>query len=96
MTDIIKDFEDKISGRVRQYLKANPNFEDENILLFREELSDLEVNEPKIIAFGNDAYRILFRNLSHEYNIVKIPHYSHQISKEKYKEAVHKILHIWA
>jgi hypothetical protein len=96
MTDIIKDFEQKISGNVMSYIKGNRIFESNNIEIFRKEINDLHVNKPKIIAFGNDAYKILFMNLSREYNIIKIPHYSHQISKEKYKEEVHRILHLSA
>ncbi|NIS68535.1 MAG: hypothetical protein GTO12_06150 [Proteobacteria bacterium] len=94
MTDIIKDFEQKISGKVMTYLKENKMFETTNIEMFREEVRDLQVSKPLIIAFGNDSYEILFKNLSSEYDIVKIPHYSHQISKEKYKEEVHRILNI--
>jgi hypothetical protein len=92
MTDIIKDFEQKISGKVMTYLNRNKTFELENIEIFLEEISDLKVKNPQIITFGNDAYKILFRNLSGEYDIVKIPHYSHFISKENYKVEVDRIL----
>ena len=94
MTDIIKDFEQKISGKVMTYLKRNKTFETNNIEIFREEISDLKVNKPQMIAFGNDTYKILFNNLSSEYNIVKIPHYSNYISKEKYKKEIDRILNI--
>ena len=96
MTDIIKDFEQKISGKVTTYLKGNKIFETNNIEIFREEIHDLHVNKPQIIAFGIDTYKILLRNLSSDYNILKIPHYSHQISKEKYKEEFYRILNISA
>jgi len=66
MTDIIKDFEQKISGNVMTYIKGNKTFESDNIEIFLEEIRDLHVNEPQIIAFGNDAYEIFFRNLSPE------------------------------
>ena len=31
------------------------------------ELEDLESNNPTIIAFGNDAYSVLIRNLKNSY-----------------------------
>jgi len=92
MTDIIKDFEQKISGNVMTYLKLNKTFETNNIEIFREEICDLKFNKPQIIAFGNDAHKILLNNLSSEYSIVKIPHYSNYISKENYKKEIDRIL----
>lgn len=86
MTDIIKNFEDKISGNVLNYLKNNKTFEKENILKFNEELKDLKINDPIIIAFGNATHRILERNF--KYKIIKIPHYSMYISKENYRDLV--------
>jgi hypothetical protein len=94
MTDIIKNFEQKLSGNVMAYLKGNKIIERNNIEIIREEIYDLHANNPLIIAFGYDAYKILFRNLSREYNVIKIPHYSNHISKENYKEEVHRILHV--
>jgi hypothetical protein len=94
MTDIIKDFEQKISGKVMTYLRGDKTFEAENVEIFREEISDLGVDQPGIIAFGNDAYKILSNNLSGEYDIGKIPHYSHFISKENYKKEIDTILNV--
>jgi hypothetical protein len=96
MTDIIKDSEQRISGNVMSYIRRNTIFESDNVEIFCIEISDLHVNNPQIIAFGNDVYKILFRNLSREYNIVKIPHYSNRTSKENYKEEVNRILHLSA
>ena len=70
MTDIIKDLVKKDSREVVKYLKGNPNIEEKNIIAFRKELEDIGSNNPKIIAFGVDAYRILRRHLKHEYNIL--------------------------
>ena len=88
MTDIIKDFQQKSSGKMMSYLKTDKAFEEENVKTFRGELSDLEVDNPIIVAFGKDAYKILKRNFKNEYFIHKIPHYSMYISKEKYREEV--------
>ena len=90
MTDVIKKLEMKISRDVKTYVKDNPSVIKDNILLFQNELSDIEVNRPIILAFGRDAYNILHENLSiNEYSIlIKLTHYSHQISKEKYKDEV--------
>ena len=88
MTDIIKDFDQKASGKVMSYLRTNKLFEKENARLFREEINDLGSHNPTIIAFGNDAHKILTRNFTNEYKIFKIPHYSKFSSKEKYREEV--------
>ena len=92
MTDIIKDFKQKACGKVMSYLKSNKTFEEENIESFRQEINDLGVDNPEIVAFGEDAYTILKRNFKNEFKISKVPHYSHYISKEKYREEVKSIL----
>ena len=85
MTDIIKDFEQVISGTVASYLNNNRGFEEQNIELFKQELQDLKVTNPLLIAFGNHSYNILNRHFTDKYQIIKIPHYSNYISKERYK-----------
>ncbi|MBN1195335.1 MAG: hypothetical protein JXA08_08340 [Methanomicrobiaceae archaeon] len=92
MTDIIKDFDQKVSGKFMSFLRTHKSFELEYIESFREEINDLGSHNPTIIAFGGDAYSILTRNFSNEYKILKIPHYSKFCSKEKYREEVCCIL----
>ena len=90
MTDVIKNLEMRSSNDVRSYLKNYPNVVQENISFFREEISELETREPVLLAFGVDAYNLLYSNLKrNEYSkLVRLTHYSHQISKEEYKEEV--------
>ena len=92
MTDIIKDFEELISGNVLSYLKKNREFEVENINFFRKELIEIGAKNPILIAFGNIVYEILNRYLENEFKIFKITHYAHQMSKEKYREEAQNIL----
>ena len=92
MTDVIKDFAEKASKKMMDYLRENKSFEKENINSFLKELEDLESSNPTIIAFGNDAYSVLVRNLKEQYNILKVPHYSDYTNKEKYREQVRSIL----
>lgn len=92
ITDIIKDFEEKISGKVASYLKQNKDFEKENIEIFLKELEDIESVNPIIIALGNDSYNILNRNLKGKYKIFKISHYSRAISFQNYKKEVDNII----
>lgn len=89
MTDIIKDFEQKVSGELMSYLRKNKRFELLNLEIFRDEIKDLGTVNPTIVAFGNDAYTILSRNFN---NAFKIPHYSNYTAKEKYREEVKSIL----
>jgi hypothetical protein len=90
MTDVIKNLEMVDSGDVKKHLKRNPDLIAQNIKFFREELKDLMANKPLLLAFGVDAYNLLLNNLQiDEYSkLIRITHYSHQISKEKYKEEV--------
>ena len=92
MTDIIKDFEQKVSGKMMRYLRTDKPFEEKNVEIFREEIKDLGIDNPTIITFGRDAHSVLSRNFKHEYKISKIPHYSNYSSKEKYREEVKCIL----
>jgi len=92
MTDIIKDLEQKVSGKVMSYLRTDKPFEEKNVKTFREEINDLGIDNPTIIAFGGEAHSVLTRNFKNEYKIFKIPHYSNYRSKEKYREEVKCIL----
>ncbi len=88
MTDIIKDYEEIISGKVRTFLRENREFEKENISTFRQELIDIGSINPTLIAFGNDTFDILNRNFKDEFTILKVPHYANYTGKEKYREQV--------
>jgi len=92
MTDIIKDFNEKESGKMMAYLRSNKDFERSNVEIFKQELKDLGSINPTIIAFGNDAYSILSRNFKDQYKVLKVPHYANYTSKEKYREQVCSIL----
>lgn len=91
MTDIIKDFEHKISGKVISYLRKNKSFVEENIRTFRQELIDIGATNPTLIAFGNYTYDILLRNFKDEFKLLKVPHYANYANKEKYREQVKTI-----
>ena len=92
MTDIIKDFEQKASGKMMSYLRTDKQFEEDNVKIFREELNDLGIDNPTIVAFGRDAHMILNRNFKNEFKVFKVPHYSNYSGKEKYREEVKSIL----
>jgi hypothetical protein len=92
MTDIIKDFEQKISGQVSRYLKENKDFERQNISLFEQELMDINSKNTLIIAFGNGSFEILDRYFQKKFKIIKVPHYSNHISQENYRASIIEIL----
>ena len=94
MTDIIKDFEEKISGKVKSYLRENRDFEKENVDFFVQELCDIGATNPTLIAFGNESYDILKRNLNNEFKIHKIPHYANYSSKEKYRQQIKEVMEV--
>ena len=91
MTDIIKDFEEKISGKVKDYLSKNRDFEKQNIDTFLEELNDIGAKNPVLIAFGNEVFNILNRHLKDRFKIIKVPHYANYTNKEKYREQIKTI-----
>jgi hypothetical protein len=90
MTDIIKRVGMIDSKDLLKHLKAYPDLVEQNIESFREELRDLNCSAPTILAFGTDTYKIINQNMrSTEYTrLVKLTHYSHYISQEKYREMV--------
>lgn len=90
MTDVIKNLEMVDSKDVKKHLKSNPHLVEENIAFFREELKDLKAQKPVLLAFGVDTYNMLFNHLGKDeyFKLIRLTHYSHQISKEKYKEEV--------
>jgi len=74
------------------YLRTDKLFEDKNVEIFCEEMKELRIDNPTIVAFGRDAYAILNRNFKNKFKIFKIPHYSNYTGKEKYREEVKSIL----
>ena len=95
MTDIIKDYEEKISSNVQKYLNKNEDFEKENIKRFETELIDIRSENPIIIAFGNLTYKILNKHFKNKYKIYKVPHYSSNVSKEELREKFIEIQKIY-
>jgi hypothetical protein len=92
MTDIIKDFPEKESGKMMSYLRKNRLFEEDNANKFREELKDLGSTNPTLIAFGNDVFDILSRSFMGEFRILKVPHYAAYTNKEKYRVQVSAVI----
>jgi hypothetical protein len=93
MTDIIKDFAEKVSGNLMKYLKNNKDFEKENIAAFEQELIHIGSDKPILIALGSDSYTILKRNLGDKYRIYKVTHYSaFTITKEKLRTEVESLI----
>ena len=90
MTDIIKGVVEVDSKNIPTHLKENPGVLADSLKIFRQELRDLGTDSPLILAFGRIAYYIIKQNLSSaEYGkLIRLTHYSHQISKEKYRDTV--------
>jgi hypothetical protein len=92
MTDIIKDFEEKVSGNMMRFLKTDSKFKKENIEILRLEIEVLRCEGPLIVTFGRDAESIARKNLGKEFQICRIPHYANYSSKGKYREEVLDVL----
>jgi hypothetical protein len=87
MTDIIKDFEEKSAGKMKQYLNKNPAFLMENISSFEKELEFIGSKNPILIAFGNDCYTLLKTHLP-KYTVIKVTHYSSFKTNEYRREQI--------
>lgn len=72
-------------------LKKHPDIVEENIKIFKKELSILTDEKPILIAMGWDSFKILKKNMG-EYNPIRIRHYSDYIGPENYKQEVQDIL----
>lgn len=92
MTDIIKDFEEKASGKMMSFLRKNKDFEQDNVRKLVEEIKVLDFPNPVLVTFGKDAEIIARRNLCGEFEIIPVPHYANYISKEDYRERVCSLL----
>jgi hypothetical protein len=90
MTDIIKGVVEVDSKNIPKHLKENPSVLTDSLKMFRQELQDLGTVSPLILAFGRIAYDLIKKNLSSaEYGkLIRLTHYSHQISQKKYRETV--------
>jgi len=90
MTDIIKGVVEVDSKNIPKHLKKNPDVLEKSLKIFREELRDLGTSCPLFLAFGRITYQIIKDNLlpSEYRRLIRLTHYSHQISKEKYRETV--------
>jgi hypothetical protein len=98
MTNIIKNFWEKNARVVETYLKYHPEFENQNLEYFENELHDLKCTHPTIIEFGNfPIYGRLEKYLKEhcfgEYTLKKIRHYSDRhIGTKEYRDEVLEIL----
>ncbi len=94
MTDVIKGVVEPDSGKLLNWLRRNPKVITKQVEAFRAELSDLGHPRPEILAFGRAAYDLLIENLqSDDYaSIMRLTHYSHWMSKERYRNVVHEQL----
>jgi hypothetical protein len=88
MTDIIKDFPEQESKNVMNYLRENPSVVSENMMSFQQEVRDVGAVSPRVVAFGGDAFNILNKALGSDYRVSKVIHYSHYMSKEKYRKHI--------
>jgi hypothetical protein len=90
MTDIIKNVEIVTSTKLCAHLKAFPALIQSNVETFLNELRDLNATKPTVLAFGGDAYQLIvdYVPLDTYGPLTRVTHYSHQISKEKYRDTI--------
>jgi hypothetical protein len=94
MTDLIKDYDEKNSGKVIQHLRNNEALVLNNIQILDQELIDLGQKDYKLISFGRDVYSMLRKYYKDRYEIFQVPHYASYSSKEKYRDLVKLEIHL--
>lgn len=91
ITDIIKCFNESKSEILSKYLKKNPEYEKNQIRVFKEEIAHF--GKPVLLALGKTTYNILKRNHTNdEFQVVYIWHYSCRKNSTFYKEKIKKQL----
>lgn len=85
MTDLIKNYKEKDSSKLMQFVNKNNDFLEENINILKQELVDLNVTNKLIITLGKDVHKLMQSDFSN-YNFLNVPHYANYMSKEKYRE----------
>ncbi len=90
MTDFIKEVQMVKSTELLRHLRANPSVVRENVERLYQECDDLGCDTPTILTFGADTYRLVAEALPRNRcsRLIGLKHYSHYISKEKYREDV--------
>jgi hypothetical protein len=92
MTDVIKEFPEKCSGKMAAYLRHNRGFEVEQVARLREELVMVRAGSATLLAFGREAEGVLRRHIGVDYRVVGIPHYAIYGSGTEYRARVHEAL----
>lgn len=99
ITDIIKDFKETDSSKVKKniYKKGKPTeLLEDNIRKFKKELEIIEKGQgskPVLLALGGEVRRILENFfVSEGYTVIGLKHYSYRISKENLKREYDEIL----
>jgi len=87
MTDFIRGVVLGQSQSLLRYLKENPSVVAQNTERFLAELEDLGAVRPTILAFGNDAHRLIKKSVpgSRYSRLVGLRHYSDWKNKEDYR-----------
>lgn len=87
MTDVITDFVEPDSNKVRLSLKKNPQLEEEKVEAFFSEILELS-RKPIVFAFGTHAHSLIDKYNRGRVSNFKLIHYAHFISKEDYRKEV--------
>jgi hypothetical protein len=91
MTDVFKHEVEVDSNEILKRISSNEIDIKSHLIFLEQEISDLEsTSKPVIYAFGGSTYKFLESNLPKNIysKLIKLTHYAHYISKEKYRESI--------
>lgn len=93
MTDILKNFPEISSQKVRSHIKRNPESLIGHFSKFREEVEILNANKSLFLGLGGVATELLRMAMPTEAKILQAPHYSAwQFNKESYREKFQRVI----
>jgi hypothetical protein len=90
MTDVLKFFVEVQSSKVLSAVRQRRDILETSAAKLREEFQDLGTGKPEIVAFGADAASLARQVLDRGdcSRVIQVPHYSHFIGKESYRQEV--------
>ncbi|MGI3183523.1 hypothetical protein [Nioella aestuarii] len=88
LTDILKDFQEPSSAKVKKYIKEHPNKLQPHFDHFKEEVRLLGAENSLFLGMGGLATRLLRQALPRDAKVIQIRHYSDFIGREKYRKEV--------
>lgn len=78
ITDLIKNFPMKAANDVTKHFKKHSEEIKPHLRAFEQELDDIGVQRPTLVALGRNVEVLLKKHLGHKYRVLYVPHWANQ------------------